>query len=194
MNATNALRRSIVLRRPAQKAIEDVVSFWAASSANWFEKSDAFDQTFGDRFITLHEQVAARQHDAWIETPHGALALLILTDQFPRNAFRGTAQMYATDPLARHYARQALDAGHIERVAPDLQQFFYLPFMHSEDLADQDLCLALCTRLDNDSKQYAEHHRGIVARFGRFPHRNAILGRTCTEEELAFLREGGFAG
>ncbi|MBS0643831.1 MAG: DUF924 family protein [Proteobacteria bacterium] len=174
--------------------IEDVVSFWAASSPNWFEKSDAFDQTFRDRYLVLHEQVAARQHDAWIATPHGALALLILTDQFPRNAFRGTARMYATDPLARHYARQALDAGHIEQVATDLQQFFCLPFMHSEDPADQDLCLALCTRLDNDSKRYAEHHRDIVVRFGRFPHRNEILGRPTTEAEATFLREGGFTG
>src|SRR3954451_21160574 len=140
-------------------AFQDVVSFWGASSANWYEKSDAFDQTFRDRFLGLHQLVAARLHDTWVHTPLGALALLILTDQSPRNAFRGTARMYATDALARQYARQALSAGHMAQVDAALQQFFYMPFMHSEDVGDQDLCLALCTQIEIDSKEYAEHHR-----------------------------------
>jgi len=114
-------------------APNEVVAYWRASSDRWFEKDAAFDALFRDRFLDLHMAVAARRHDDWIETPNGVLALLILTDQFPRNAFRGTAHMFATDLLARHYARQALDAGHRARVEPDLRLFFCLPFAHSEE-------------------------------------------------------------
>lgn len=174
--------------------IGDVVAFWRSSEEHWFAKDADFDRRFRDRFLALHEEVAARHRDGWIGLPEGALALVLLTDQFPRNAFRGTARMYATDPLARRYARQALAAGHMERVEKPLRVFFCLPFSHSEDLADQEIALALNLELGQPWLTHAEGHRDIIRRFGRFPHRNAILGRTSTAEEEAFLRDGGFAG
>jgi len=109
----------------------DVVTFWRTSLDHWFAKEPAFDRAFRERFLDLHMAVASRRHDDWMGTAEGSLALLILTDQFPRNAFRNTAHMYATDPLARRYAGQALDAGHMEHVETDLRLFFCLPFAHS---------------------------------------------------------------
>ncbi|MCB4768439.1 DUF924 family protein [Ancylobacter sp. Lp-2] len=177
-------------------AVQDVCGFWrqAGSRDLWFEKDIAFDATFRDRFLELHMQAAARRHDDWMATAEGALALLILTDQFPRNAFRGTGHMYATDPLARFYARQAQAAGHMQNVEPDIRLFFMLPFAHSEDLADQDLSVALTRPLGAPWIAHAEDHRAIIRRFGRFPHRNPMLGRETTPEEAAFLAAGGFAG
>ncbi|WP_104494163.1 DUF924 family protein [Paracoccus denitrificans] len=112
-------------RRRDDGLISDVVGFWkeAGKDGRWFDKDKGFDRRFRERFLDLHMAVATREHDGWMETPEGALALLILTDQFPRNAFRGTGHMYATDPLARHYARQAHAGGHMERVEPDLRLF-----------------------------------------------------------------------
>lgn len=111
-----------------------VAAFWAASSTHWFEKDAGFDHAFRERFLGLHMDVAARKHDGWMASSDGALALLILTDQFPRNAFRGAGHMYATDPLARLYARQALEAGYMDDVEPEMRLFFCLPFAHSEDM------------------------------------------------------------
>lgn len=173
---------------------EDVVAFWRASSDRWFEKDAAFDAMFRDRFLDLHMAAAARRHDDWIETPEGALALLILADQFPRNAFRGTAHMFATDPLARHHARRALEANHMDRVEPDLRLFFCLPFAHSEDLTDQEISVVLNAKLGQPWLEHAEGHRDIIRRFRRFPHRNPMLGRTTTLEEDDFLQGGGFQG
>lgn len=173
---------------------EDVVAFWRMSSGHWFEKDAAFDRNFRDRFLALHMAVAARQHDDWTKTPHGAVALLILTDQFPRNAFRGTAHMFATDPLSRHFARQALDARHMARVEPDMRLFFCLPFAHSEEMADQEMSVRLNAGLGQPWLEHAEGHRDIIRRFGRFPHRNPFLGRTTTVEEDAYLMGGGFQG
>lgn len=174
----------------------DVIAFWrkAGEFGRWFDKDHTFDRTFRVRFIDLHMDVAARRHDGWMASAEGALALLILTDQFPRNAFRGTGHMYATDPLARHYARQALDAGHMNHVEPDLRLFFCLPFAHSEDIRDQNLSVRLNAGLGQPWSDHAEGHRDIIRRFGRFPHRNAILGRTTTPEEADFLKSGGFQG
>lgn len=171
-----------------------VVAFWAASSARWFDKNAGFDQAFRERFLGLHMDVAAREHDDWMASSYGALALLILTDQYPRNAFRGTGHMYATDPLARLYARQALEAGHMDDVEPEMRLFFFLPFAHSEDMADQDISVILNRQLGQPWLDHAQSHRDIIRRFGRFPHRNRILGRATTEEEQAFLNEGGFQG
>ena len=173
---------------------EDVVAFWRASSDRWFAKDADFDRAFRERFLDRHMAVAARRHDDWMGTAEGALALLILTDQFPRNAFRGTGHMYATDLLARHYARLALDAGHMERVEPELRLFFCLPFAHSEDIADQDLSVQLNACLGPPWLGHAEGHRDIIRRFGRFPHRHAMLGRAMTPEEADFLEAGGFQG
>jgi uncharacterized protein (DUF924 family) len=119
---------------------------------------------------------------------------VLLLDQFPRNAFRGTPRMYATDAQARAAASAAIDAGHDQAFEDALRQFFYLCFMHSEDLADLDRCVALNAAAGGESLRYAQHHREIVRRFGRFPHRNAVLGRASTPEEERFLAEGGFRG
>lgn len=177
-----------------QGTADDVVACLWISSGHWFEKDAAFDRNFRGRFLALHMAVAARQHDDCTETPHGALALLILTDQFPRNAFRGTAHMFATDPLARHFARQALEAGHMVRVEAQLRLFFCLPFAHSEAMTDQDLSVRLNTGLGQPWLEHAEGHRDIIRRFGRFPHRNGMLGRATTAEENAYLKGGGFQG
>lgn len=174
---------------------QDIVAFWRdAGPARWFRKDEAFDRDFRERFLTVHEAAASGEIDSWGATPDGALALLVLLDQFPRNAFRGTARMFATDPRARRIARIAVEAGFDEIVGSPLAQFFHLPFMHSEDLADQDMAVELSRASGPDSLKWAQLHRDIIARFGRFPHRNAPLGRTTTSEEQRFLDEGGFAG
>lgn len=173
---------------------EAIVEFWRRASDHWFRKSEAFDRTFRERFLDLHFAAARRELDDWNRAPAGSLALLILLDQFPRNAFRGTAHMYATDALARHHARQAQAHGHMAQVQEALRLFFCLPFAHSEDLADQDLSMALHAKLGPDFMFHAREHRDIVLRFGRFPHRNPLLLRDTTAEEQAFLDTGGFAG
>ncbi len=173
----------------------DVIGFWRnAGSGQWFAKNPAFDARFRERFCALHLAAARRECDHWTTTPEGSLALLILLDQFPRNAFRGTGHMYATDPLARHFARMANAAGHMEAIDQELRLFFCLPFAHSEDIADQNLSVELNTRLGPAERAHAEGHRDIVRRFGRFPHRNAMLGRQTTDEEQVFLDGGGFDG
>lgn len=175
--------------------IADVVSFWTRSGQErWFGKDAAFDDRFRDLFLDTHLAAARRELDHWADTAEGALALLVLLDQFPRNCFRGTGHMYATDPLARSVARAAIDAGLDQAVADDLRVFFYLPFMHSEDIADQDISVLKCRSLNEVTVKAAHEHRDIVERFGRFPHRNPMLGRVTTGEELAFLDDGGFAG
>jgi uncharacterized protein (DUF924 family) len=172
----------------------EVVEFWRQSSAHWFSKNARFDRRFHDQCLALHEAAASHLLDDWAITPHGSLALLILLDQYPRNAFRGTARMYATDALARKFARDAVAAGHMEAVAPALRLFFCLPFAHSEDLADQDFSVELNARIDPSARLRAQRHRDIVRRFGRFPHRNPLLGRATTAAEQAFLDAGGFSG
>lgn len=174
---------------------EAVVAFWrAAGPAQWFAKNAAFDRQFRERFHELHFAAAARRCDAWAETAQGALALLLLLDQYPRNSFRGTGHMYATDPLARMFCRQALDAGLDQQVEQALRLFFYLPLSHSEYLPDQQRALALNQALGEPFASHAQGHLDIVARFGRFPHRNALLGRETHAAERAFLAEGGFSG
>lgn len=173
----------------------DVVAFWReAGPERWFEKDAAFDARFRERFLDAHVAAARGELDAWRGQPEGVLALLLLLDQFPRNAFRGSAHMYATDPLARRIARDALAQGLDQAIEPELRLFCYLPFAHSEDLADQDRSVALMRDLGEEPLAHAEDHRAIVRRFGRFPHRNAMLGRESSAEEAAFLAGGGFAG
>ncbi len=172
-----------------------VIAFWRdAGPSRWFFKDEAFDRRFRERFHDLHFAAAARRCDHWAATAEGALALLILLDQYPRNAFRGTGHMYATDPLARRFARQAVAAGQHLQVDTALRLFFCLPFAHSEDLADQHESVRLNVGLGEEARHHAEGHRDVVQRFGRFPHRNAMLGRDTTPEEAQFLQEGGFAG
>ncbi|MDP3405883.1 MAG: DUF924 family protein [Brevundimonas sp.] len=175
----------------------DVVAFWKeAGPKRWFAKDEAFDAAFRRRFHDAHVAAARRERDAWAATSTGSLALLILLDQFPRNSFRDTGHAFATDPLARMFAQAALEAGHDLATAGDIRRFFYLPFQHSEDRADQDRALELFqTRMERaPDDRWAEHHHGVIARFGRFPHRNAALGRETTAEEHRFLDGGGFEG
>jgi uncharacterized protein (DUF924 family) len=185
--------------RPTTSAMigpEDVLAFWrAAGPDKWFEKSAAFDSEIRRRFLSAWQAAGEGDLADWEETPEGALALAIVLDQFPRNVFRGDRRTYATDELARAVADRAIRRGFDRQVSPPERQFFYLPFMHSEDLADQQRCVALCRDYgDDEFAKYAEGHAEIIRRFGRFPHRNALLGRATTPDEQAFLDGGGFAG
>ena len=173
-----------------------VVSFWkAAGPGRWFGHHPLFDAQVRRRLGVAQELAAEGLLDGWAATPLGALALCILLDQAPRNMFRGTPQVYASDAQARMVADAAIAAGFDRRVPRQLRQFFYLPFMHSESLQDQERCVALYRAAgDAFGRKWAEHHREIVERFGRFPHRNAILSRASTPEETRFLESGGFRG
>lgn len=175
--------------------IDAVIAYWRdAGPKRWFSKHAAFDTEFRSRFLAVHDAAARGELDHWAADPRGALALVILLDQFPRNAFRGTARMYATDGLAREVTNRAIAAGFDVQVPAELRLFFYLPFAHSENLADQDRSVALSNRLGSEQRKHAMRHRAIIQRFGRFPHRNEMLDRATTAEELAFLKAGGFAG
>ena len=176
----------------------DIIAFWqAAGREKWYAKDDTFDAELRLRFEAAHHAAARGELAAWLDNWQGSLALLLLLDQVPRNIFRGSAHSYATDPLARSLAEVALQAGHDKQAPAELRVFFYLPFEHSEALADQDHCVALCEALTEDggdAAKWALMHRDIIRRFGRFPHRNRALGRMTTAEEQAYLDEGGFGG
>ncbi len=176
--------------------INDIIGFWrSAGPEKWFKKSYAFDDAIRLKFEPVHHAAARGEYDAWAGTAEGALALLILLDQFPRNLYRDSAHAFATDAKARGFARMAVEKGFDRQVDPILRNFFYLPFEHSEDLTDQDYGLALTTEAgDADNIKWSAIHRDIIARFGRFPHRNAAFGRRSTPEEEAFLAGGGFSG
>jgi uncharacterized protein (DUF924 family) len=177
-----------------------VLAFWReAGPRKWFSKDAAFDAEIRKRFEAPHFAAARRELDGWADTAEGALALLILLDQFPRNMYRGTAHAFATDPLARTIARALVASGGDRTLADDVRFFAYLPFEHSEDTADQAECLRLVEAWiaeggDPDNRRWVKIHNDIIARFGRFPHRNPALGRVSTPQELAFLAEGGFSG
>ncbi len=173
----------------------DILAFWReAGPEKWFAKNDGFDAEIARRFGSTHRAAHEGRLDGWADTPEGALALIITLDQFPRNMFRGEARAFASDPKALGLARRAVESGADARMPADLKSFAYLPFEHSEDLVDQDRSVALYAPIGGETARYAEIHRDIIVRFGRFPHRNAILGRATTPEEQAFLDEGGFAG
>jgi uncharacterized protein (DUF924 family) len=175
---------------------DDILAFWTeAGPDKWYKKDEAFDAAIRDNFLSIYEAAADGRLSAWQDTPESALALVIVLDQFPRNMFRGSARAFAADPLARDIADAAIASGFDQEVGKELRAFFYLPFMHSEDIEDQDYCVELCRALgDEDNLKYAEIHAEIIRRFGRFPHRNPVLGRDTTPEEQAFLQSGGFAG
>ena len=178
-----------------QATPQAVIEFWKqAGPKHWFAKDEAFDTLFRETFYVTHFQAASRKLEHWLEQPEGSLALLLLLDQYPRNAFRGTAHMFATDPLARFYARRIIDGGMDQTLEADLRLFCYLPFEHSEDSDDQLLSLQLHHSLGPKASVWAEEHAEIIHRFGRFPHRNEVLGRETTVQERQFLDEGGFAG
>ncbi|MER8975817.1 MULTISPECIES: DUF924 family protein [unclassified Mesorhizobium] len=172
-----------------------ITRFWRdAGEDAWFENNDAFDADFRTRFLDLHFAAARRECDGWSEHAEGSLALMILLDQFPRNCFRATGHMYATDPLARHFAGKAIAAGHDLALDEELRVFLYLPYEHSEDLADQLKSAELTAAKAPIYLKYAIEHRDIIQRFGRFPHRNRMLGRETTPDEQMFLDGGGFSG
>jgi uncharacterized protein (DUF924 family) len=172
-----------------------IVAFWReAGPDRWFKKDPAFDDEIKRRFLATHEAAAAGRLTDWEQSAEGALALLILLDQFPRNMFRSEARAFATDPLARAVTSRAILNG-FDGAFPDMRGFFYLPFEHSENLADQERGLALYKAVgDEDGLKWAVLHADIIRRFGRFPHRNAVLGRITTPDEQAFLDGGGFGG
>jgi len=178
----------------------DVVGFWRhAGPAKWFKKAYAFDDALRLRFEPVHHSAARGEYASWAATADGALALALLFDQIPRNIYRGSAHAFATDALARTVCNQAISRGFDMELEPALRVFLYLPFEHSEDIADQDRSVALFENHDAEtgdieSLKYAVMHREIIQRFGRFPHRNAVYGRTPTAEEQVFLDDGGFAG
>jgi uncharacterized protein (DUF924 family) len=172
----------------------DVLDFWKEAGPKlWYAKDAAFDERFRSRFEEGHMAAARRELDGWMETADGALALMILLDQYPRNSFRGTGHQFATDALALSLAKQAVARGYHEAVEVDLRQFFLTPYEHSERLEDHDALKPLCAGLPEVAR-YADIHRDIIVRFGRFPHRNKALGRETTVEEQTFLDGGGFGG
>jgi len=180
------------------EAIEpaDVLAFWrTAGPDKWFEKDALFDAEIARRFSGLWHAAGEGQLPAWDDTAEGALALVIVFDQFPRNMFRADGRCYATDELARAAADRAIRRGFDRQMPHAERQFFYLPLMHSENFDDQQRCLEIARDYgDAEFTKYAEQHADIIQRFGRFPHRNALLQRPSTPEEQAFLDGGGFSG
>jgi uncharacterized protein (DUF924 family) len=174
----------------------EVLRFWFGEGAEygkahkrWFEKNPAFDAEVRTRFSELHEELSASR--AWLDVPHECLARIIVLDQFPRNMFRGTPLAFATDALALAAARHAIASGYDRNWLRVEKIFGYLPFEHSEALADQQLACELMRPLGEEQYDYAVRHKDIIERFGRFPHRNAILGRESTPEEIEFLKQPG---
>jgi uncharacterized protein (DUF924 family) len=170
---------------------EQVLDFWFAGDPathrkEWFEKSPEFDASCA-QFADALRQAKNGALDHWAETPRGALALIVLLDQFSRNLHRNSPEAFAADAKAREIARLAIDRKFDQALGPVERLFVYLPFEHSEDLADQDQSVRLFTPLGEEMARYAEDHRDVIRRFGRFPHRNAALGRTSTPEELEYL-------
>ena len=175
---------------------DQVVDFWlSAGPDRWYRKDVQFDAEISEKLGDLHDAASRGELDAWSETPNGSLALLLLLDQCSRNLYRGRPQAFGQDAKARAIASAAIAAGFDHRVGAELRQFFYLPFMHSESIADQESCVTLCHGLpDRSTLSFARDHERIIRRFGRFPHRNNVLGRHTTPAERAFLEAGGFAG
>jgi len=169
---------------------QDVLDFWFGQNRKaWFEKNPAFDADIRSRFLTLYESALSGALEVWKDGPSSCLALVILLDQFPRNMFRNSARAFAADPLARDAARVIVDRGWDRAMSADERSFAHLPFEHSESLEDQELSMHLFEGSEN--AKWARRHWEIIKRFGRFPHRNAALGRESTPEEIEFLKTPG---
>ncbi len=175
------------------EAIFRILDFWFASEGLWFKKDDAFDESIRQRFAADYEKAAAGELADWRETPDGCLALIVLLDQVPRNMFRGDARSFATDALAIEVTEMAVESGFDQVLPAARRRLFYIPLMHAEDIDHQRRCVDLFAALENDSNglEYAIKHMEIIERFGRFPHRNEVLGRQSTSEEIAFLGTPG---
>ena len=177
--------------------IDDVLRFWFEDHGreDWFKKSDEFDAKIKDRFLETYNLAATGGLDDWRDSANGCLALCLVLDQFPRNLFRDDPRAYATDAMARALTRHALERGFDRDPSFDgtRRMFLYLPLEHSEDIDDQRRCVELVRERigDDDFIDYAERHLRVVERFGRFPHRNAVLDRACTEEEDDYLKQPG---
>jgi uncharacterized protein (DUF924 family) len=173
---------------------EDVLTFWFSEEAKpkWFVRDDAFDAIVRERFASAFDAAKTGAFDHWAEMPEGALALVILLDQVPRNSFRGNAQAFSGDEKALAVAKAAIARGFDAALPSDRRNFLYMPFQHSERLEDQEQGMTLFAANDvADGLKWMTAHRDVIARFGRFPHRNAILGRTSTPEEVEFLTQPG---
>lgn len=184
---------------------EAVLNFWFGDPGApcygrrrqvWFRKDPKFDRQLYDRFLNTYEQAVAGQFNHWPITPEGSLALILIFDQFPRNMFRGTARSFATDAQALAIAEGAIAQGFDQRLLPVQRMFIYLPLEHSENLEHQNQAVTRFSRLEDDPETadtfpYAVHHQQVIERFGRFPHRNAILGRVSTAEEREYLQQPG---
>ncbi len=182
-----------MLAESDQQIIADLINFWFADDTRprWYDSNQAFDDLCRQRFEKLSSQAAEGELDGWADTADGALALVLLLDQIPRNIHRGTERAFATDRLAVAVADRAIEQGTDQELDSEKRKFLYLPYMHSEILADQERSVVLATAMgDEKTLRYAKDHAEIVRRFGRFPHRNAILGRQNTPEENAFLAAG----
>ena len=179
------------------KTPHEVLEFWFSDQMRpyWFAKSDDIDRDIAARFSDTYEAAHAGRLDDWMDAPDSALALVIVLDQFPRNMFRDDPRAFATDALALRIADRAIAQGHDLATPEPGRQFFYMPFEHAEDMADQRRAVALfAERMPGENLRHAQIHRDTIARFGRFPHRNQALGRETTPEEQAFLDQDGFTG
>jgi uncharacterized protein (DUF924 family) len=177
---------------------EAIVEFWLhdVGPDGWYEAVDEVDEEIRARFGAEWQAAHAGNREHWCNGPRGTLAYLILTDQFPRNMFRGKADAFATDARARAAAAMAVEKGYDLKIPEPERVFFYMPFEHSEDIADQDRCIALFEKNLHETREgfllHGKAHREIIRRFGRFPFRNAALGRKSSAEEEAFLKDGGY--
>ena len=168
----------------------EILEFWFAEAVKplWFASTPEFDEALRERFLATYRAAATGQSEDWERTPLGALALVIVLDQFPLNLFRGQPESFATEAAARVVADRAIARGSDQEISPEQRLFLYLPFMHGEALADQERSVRLFQQAGlEESLRFARHHRDLIRRFGRFPHRNAILGRESTPEEIAYL-------
>ena len=178
---------------------EDVLSFWLdeVGPDGWYKADETLDAKISETFEAAWEGAMDGKYSLWLTYPSGALAYIILTDQFPRNMFRGSGRAFASDRAALTAAKAAIGKGWDMRIDEPARQFFYLPLMHSENLVDPERCMACfkdrMPKMGADNLRHAAAHRWIIKRYGRFPYRNAALGRETTSEEAEFMRRGGYA-
>lgn len=177
-------------KMPARITPQHIPDFWYSKEmqGRWFSSTPALDDEIRDKFEALWRKAAAGELDEWKETPEGCLALVIVLDQLPLNMFRGKAESFKTEQQAVEIAKYAIGKGHDQRLPAERLAFLYMPLMHSENLADQDLSVRLFEAAKLESNlRFAQHHRELIRKYGRFPHRNSILGRESTPEEIKYL-------